>query len=143
MLFLTFFGPVSDDGGECAEICNTLDNKIFPSIFVIDHRFIHLLAVQYWCKICILEKVLTENLKSPPSTVICTRTACAVMYILWMTGQCWTERKCKTLHFNWSGASQSSSHRAKEVFWVCPYKIRAEKLFPPNWETRSWYCRWF
>jgi len=60
-----------------------------------------------------------------------------------MTGQCWTVRKCKTLHFNWSGASQSSSHKAKEVFWVCPYKIRAEKLFPPNWEARSWYCRWF
>lgn len=58
------------------------------------------------------------------------------MYILWMTGQCWTERKCKTLHFNWT-------QRAKEVFWVCPYKIRVEKLFPPHWEARSWYCRWF
>lgn len=58
-------------------------------------------------------------------------------------GQCWTERKCETLCFDWSSASESSSHRAIEVFWVCPYKIRAEKLFRPKWEARSWYCRWF
>jgi len=39
-------------------------------------------------------------------------------------------------------ANYNNQHQ-KELLKLCPCKISGTQLFPPEWETREQYCRWF